>query len=63
MSIWKPSLKRKTGTGHAIVAKTHDNLVYKAANGKALVDKHFDRNKSLDEHNDPIAEYEIKDFL
>lgn len=52
----------ENGTGHAIVAKTHSNLVYKSANGKAIVDKNFDRCKSLDEKNDPITKYQLKDF-
>lgn len=55
-------VETENGTGRAIVAKTHSNLVYKAKNGAAIVDEHFERSKSLDERNDPIAKYGIKDF-
>ena len=55
-------VETENGTGHAIITKTHNNLVYKAANGTILVDEHFERVKSLDEHNDPITKFEIKDF-
>lgn len=55
-------VETENGIGHAIVAKTHNNLVYKAANDKIIVDEHFERSKSLDESHDTIAKYKIKDF-
>ncbi len=55
-------VETENGTGHAIVAKTHSNLVFKEANGKIIIDEHFERCKSLDETHDPIVKYEIKDF-
>lgn len=55
-------VETENGIGHAIVAKAHDNLVYKAANNKVIVDKHFERVKSLDEVYDPISKYSVKDF-
>jgi len=40
------------GIGRAIVVKTHTNLVYKSANGKAIIDLPFDRRGSIIEEND-----------
>ncbi|MGE4354724.1 MAG: hypothetical protein AB7D36_11650, partial [Oscillospiraceae bacterium] len=51
------------GTGRAIVVKTHTNLVYKSANGKAIIDQPFDRLSSiLDENNDFMAGCKIRDM-
>ncbi len=55
-------VETENGIGRAIVAKTHSNLVYKAANDKVLVDEHFDRIGSLDESHDPIVGYGLADF-
>ncbi len=55
-------VETENGVGKATVIKTHTNLVYKEANGKVLVNKDFDRVKSLDESHDPIAAYGLADF-
>ena len=55
-------VETENGVGRAIVAKTHSKLMYKAANGKAILDEHFDRIANLDETRDPITEFGIKDF-
>ncbi len=55
-------VETENGVGKAIVAKTHSNLVYKEANGKVLVDHHFDRIGTLDESHDPIVGYGLADF-
>ena len=55
-------VETENGIGKAIVAKTHSNLVYKAANDTVLVDEHFERIGNLDETKDPITEFGIADF-
>lgn len=55
-------VETENGIGKAIVAKTHSNLVYKAANDTILVDEHFERVGNLDETKDPITEFGIADF-
>ena len=55
-------VETENGVGRAIVAKTHSNLVYKAANDHVILDTHFDRVASLDESVDPISQYKLHDF-
>ncbi len=50
------------GTGRAIVLKTHNNLVYREANGVKQVDIPFDRINSMNETKDVMAHYQIADF-
>ncbi len=51
------------GTGRAIIAKTHTNVILKELNGEVLF-KADDQNKEnlTDETKAPIRKYEIKDF-
>jgi len=53
----------ENGVGKATVAKKHHNVVYKEANGKVLIDQHFDRRAGLDESNEPISQYGLRDFF
>lgn len=55
-------VETNNGLGRAIVAKAHNNLVFKEANGKVLYDAHFERKTIIDEINDPIAYYDLKDL-
>lgn len=55
-------VETENGIGKAIVAKKHNNLVYKEANGKVLFNGKFDRCGSLDETHEPIRQYTLKDF-
>ncbi len=50
------------GTGRAIVIKTHNNLVYREANGVKQVDIPFNRIASMNETTDAMANYQIADF-
>ncbi|WMJ78307.1 MULTISPECIES: L-cysteine desulfidase family protein [unclassified Sedimentibacter] len=50
------------GTGRAIVLKTHNNLVYREANGVKQVNIPFDRINSMNETKDVMAHYQIADF-
>ena len=51
------------GVGRAIVIKNHVNLVYKSANGKAIISRPFDRTASIaEESNDFIAGCKIRDM-
>lgn len=50
------------GVGRAIVIKTHNNLVYREANGVKQVDIPFDRIASMNETKDVMAHYQIADF-
>lgn len=56
------SIETDKGTGRAIVAKTHSNLVYLEANGKKYIDKGYDRYSILDEADDPIRKYMLSDI-
>lgn len=50
------------GVGHAIVVKTHTNLVYREANGVVQVNIPFDRIASMNEAKDAMAHYKVADF-
>ena len=51
------------GTGTAIVAKTHTNVVYLEANGKVLVDERSSlKGTSFDYSKDAILKYTLKDL-
>ena len=51
------------GTGHAIVARTHDGVVLKEANGVALeCDESFNDQDYSFEQKKPIRSYSIQDF-
>lgn len=56
------TVETEKGLGRAIVVQKHTNIVHKSANGKAIIDKPFDRLASIDETTDPIVKYDIKDF-
>lgn len=50
------------GVGRAVVVKTHTGLVYREANGVVQVNIPYDRRASMNEQNDTIAHYTIRDF-
>lgn len=45
------------GEGRAIVAKSHSNLIYKAAGDNVLVNQAFSREEALDESGDAIRQF------
>lgn len=51
------------GTGRAVVARSHSNVVYKAANSAVLLEKPFSREEVLDESQEPIRQFSIGDFV
>ena len=56
------TVETENGIGRAVVVQKHTNLVYKEANGKAIVNKSFDRLASINETADPITNYLISDL-
>lgn len=51
------------GTGHAIVVKTHTNLILQEANGKILFKAaEPDEEKLIDHRQDSIRRYSVEDF-
>lgn len=53
------------GTGHAVVFKTHTNVVLIEANGKVIFEKAYshDAEKSVDYSADAIRQYNIRDMI
>ena len=51
------------GEGRAVVARTHSNVVYKEANGRAIFGDGFSREKILDESKDTISRYSLSDIV
>lgn len=56
-------VETERGIGHAIVVKTHTNLILQEANGKVIYQvREEDRETVLDSSADPIRKYTVKDF-
>jgi len=55
-------VETEKGVGRAIIAKAHNNLVLKEADGRVLYDAHFQRETDIDETNDPISRYTLEDL-
>lgn len=52
------------GTGHAVVLKTHTNLILQEANGEVLYQAPAqDQEKPIDYSSDPIRAHTVKDFF
>ena len=60
IDVW---VETNLGTGHAIVAKTHTNVILIEANNEILYKNQDDEIKTvLDETKDSITNYTVKDF-
>jgi L-cysteine desulfidase len=57
-------VETERGTGHAVVVKTHTNLILQEANGEVIYKAPAeDLEKPIDYSSDPIRAYTVKDFL
>lgn len=57
-------VETENGVGHAVVAKTHTNLILLEANGKVIHKASTDdRGKPIDYSKDPIRSYTVEDFV
>ncbi len=57
-------VKTNQGLGHAIVAKTHTNVVYLEKNGEAILEKEFNDDKNaIYKADHEIGGYKVKDFI